>query len=407
MSEATPIPAPPDGEPDLPPPPELGAPTDEDPPDVQKVIRYARFDELYLEYKFWANPRTTTGLSDPEIDELAQSILAGTTSTVAADGEDGNAKVYAGVRVPLEVVKVTSNGGFISLIIDGQRRYRGVERAALPPDTLIPVYDLEHDPVDWTRELADQYLLRALDAVGTRAGLSSFELSEQAQRLRSSRDPETAKDYTLAKISAAIHRSESWVSKILAARAAATPKLLLAWKLGEVTDEQFKDLATVKDRVQQRANADAVVEARRQGDKTSARTTAKEQRELAKPARSAAPAKPAPKDAPKNKGAAAPTSGKVVRGPQTEMPIPPPRKPPSYAVIEDFLGLAKKRLPVHDYVKGLMDGARWATGNMDAALFARPWQAYMNHVQGGSAKPAKTGDARKAKRKAKPAKKRR
>lgn len=396
--DATPQTAPPEAAPAAPQPPE-GM-------DVPRAIRYAAFEDLYLEYKFWANPRSQTGLDDTSIKELAESILSGTTSSGENEEE---IRTYAGVRVPLEVVMIKSNGGFINLVIDGQRRYRGVETAGLPPDTLIPVYDLEIEPVDWTRELADKYLLRALDAVGTRAGLSSFELSESALRLRSSKDEETGKEFTLAKISRAIGRSESWVSRILSAREHASAKLLHSWKIGEVTDEQFKDLASVKNSARQRADVDAVVKARAAGDKSTARTLAKEQKLVAtaapKPPKADPPAKATKADATK-----APPKGKpqAVRGPQATLPIPEqpqPRKPPSFAVIEDFLGMAAKRPPTHDYVKGLMHGAAWASGLLDASKFGKPWQAYLDRVQGSKASKAKPPKGKPAK--AKGAKKRR
>jgi hypothetical protein len=375
MTDATHVPPDMMGLPATEPPPEPPPDTDttEGPPDVQASIRYVPFEDLYLEYKFWANPRSQTGLDDQSIQDLAASILSGTKSS----GDDEEAlTTHAGVRVPLEVVMVRANGSFINLVIDGQRRHRGIEAADLPPDTLVPVIDLEPEPIEWTREVANAYLLRALEAVGTRAGLSSFELSESAQRLRESKDAESDKEYTLAKIARSIGRSESWVSKILAARKAASPKLLHSWKTGEITDEQFKDLASQKDTTRQRADADAVVRARQAGDKGGARTLAKEQKLVAKAAKPPA--------------ATAATKGATPAGkatPATWSDVPPKakapdRKPPAFAVVEDFLGLAKKRPPTHDYVRGLMDGARWAVGLMDASKFGKPWEAYMRHVQG-------------------------
>jgi hypothetical protein len=300
MTDATHVPPDMMGLPAPEPPPEPPPDTDttEGPPDVQASIRYVPFEDLYLEYKFWANPRSQTGLDDQSIQDLAASILSGTKSS----GDDEEAlTTHAGVRVPLEVVMVRANGSFINLVIDGQRRHRGIEAANLPPDTLVPVIDLEPEPIEWTREVANAYLLRALEAVGTRAGLSSFELSESAQRLRESKDAESDnKEYTLAKIARSIGRSESWVSKILAARKAASPKLLHSWKTGEITDEQFKDLASQKDTARQRADADAVVKARQAGDKGGARTLAKEQKLVAKAAKPTAPtaAKGAPTPGP-------------------------------------------------------------------------------------------------------------
>jgi len=356
-------------------------PSTADPPEGQRAIRYVAFSTLLLETKWWANPRSQTGLDDASIEELTQSILSDTTSSEVEE----HVQTVAGVRVPLEVVQIFINGAVVNLVIDGQRRYRAVEKADLPPDTLIPVFDLESEPVTWTRELADKYLLRALDAVGTRAGLSSFELSEAAQRLRGSRDPDTGKDFILAKIAQAIRRSESWVSKILAAREHASPKLLLSWKTGEITDEQFKDLAAERDPGKQRDAASRVVEARKEGDKTGARVHAKEQR-------IAAQAEPKPAKPPKASATKAPSSKAKAPRAQAPLPLPPPParpvqpvKPltkPSYAVVDDFLAMATKKPPTHDYVRGLMDGARWVVGLKDAATFAKPWQAYMRHVQG-------------------------
>ncbi len=354
----------------------------------ERVVRHVPYRDLYLEYKFWANPRSHTGLADAELGELAQSIKSGTTS----GGTEDDVKTYAGIMDPLDVVLIKSNGKVISLVIDGQRRHLAVGMAGLPPDTLIPVFDLEPEPVDWTRELADAYLVRALKKVGTRAGLSSFELSEAAQRLRGSRDPDTGKDYILAKIAAAVGRSESWVSRILAAREHASPKLLFSWKTGEITDEQFKDLAAVRDQGKQREEASRVVAARKEGDKTEARTLAKEQKIAAQ---ALAPARPSSGPTPKTSSKA--PAKAVIRGPQAALPlpeVPKPRKPPPFAVIEDFVSLAKRKPPTHDYVRGLLDGAQWASGLKDPATFAKPWQAYMHHVQGTKptkkAKPART-----------------
>jgi hypothetical protein len=353
----------------------VDAPAALEPP--ERSVRYAPYASLYLEYRFWANPRSHSGLDDASLGDLAQSIKAGTTS----GGTEDDVATYAGILDPLDVVMIKSNGDVINLVIDGQRRHLAVSMAGLPPDTLIPVFDLEPEPVDWTSGLANTYLLRALKKVGTRAGLSSFELSEAAHRLRGSKDPDTGKDFILAKIASAVGRSESWCSKILAARENASAKLLHSWKSGDITDEQFKDLAAVKDQGRQREEATKVVEARKEGDRTGARVLAKEQKIAAQ---ASAPPKPAKE--PQGRS----PSGKTVREPQTPLPLPAtatapaakPRKPPSFAVVEDFLSLADKRPPTHDYVRGLMDGARWATGLKDAATFGKPWQAYMRHVQG-------------------------
>lgn len=378
------------------------------------AIRYVPYEELLLEYKFWANPRTHTGMGDADIQDLADSILRGTSSS----GDEENVQTIAGIRSPLEVVMIESNGDAVNLVIDGQRRHKAIEVAKLPPDTLIPVYDLEPEPVKWTRELADFYLLRALDTVGTRRDLSSSELVESAARLRDSKDKETGKPLTLAKIAAAIGRSESWVSRFLAARHNATPKLLHQWQKGEITDEQFKDLAATKDPERQEEHAKAVVDARASGDKSTARALARENKILERTTEPAkhkeAKADPAPAAAPRAK---APEQIEIPETAPPAAPKPEPRKIPSFAIVEDMLDMATRKPPTHDYVKGLLDGVRWASGVMDAGKFGKPWLAYMNHVQGKAPKAPKATSAKppsgsKAKPKAaagkgKPSKKRR
>lgn len=382
-----------------------------EPPDPTGIprSRLVRLSELVTEFRYWRNPRSVTGLGDDELRDLAASITR--LSTQVLRDEDTEQQLVAGILDPLKVVMIDGpNSAVVNLVIDGQRRYRAAEIAFKDGvDPLIPVIDREPVPVTWTQEMANRYLLESLETVATREGLSSFELSESADQLRKSRDPDTGKDYTLAKIAQAIGRSESWVSKILKARSLATPKLLHQWQTGEITDEQFKDLAEERDPERQRAAAEEVGAARAVGDKSSSRVLAKEYRAKAQEAK---PAKPEATGS-KRKAEKAPTAKgapkAVVRGPQAELPVvppaPPPRKPPSFAVIEDFVGMAKKRPPTHDYVKGLMDGASWASGLKDAAEFGKPWQAYSARVAGESArKPAKP--AKKASKPARRPKKR-
>ena len=334
---------------------------------IHSSTRWARMSELYLEYKFWMNPRSMTGLDDEKIGALAASILRGTKTT-----ED---EVFAGIEDPLEVVQIETATGVINLIVDGQRRYLATKFAKLGDDAMLPVVDLEPEPVKWTADLAAKYLARALDKVGTREGLSSYELSESAERLRISTDPDTGKDYTLVAVASTVGRSESWVSKILAARERATPALLLSWKKGEITDEQFKDLSAVHKRAQKKAATD-VVEARKAGDLTGARTLVKEQKALA-----------VAKD--KAKETAAAPERKLKKGEQAEMGLPPPKKAPPFAVVEDMLATGAAHPPTHDYVKGMLDALKWDRGLMDAANFAKPWRTYTERIAESKAKPAK------------------
>jgi hypothetical protein len=337
-------------------------------PPVHPPTRWVRVSDLYLEHKHWVNPRSVSGLDPEKIGLLAASIRRGTKSE-----ESG---VFAGIEDPLEVVQILTGTGVINLIVDGQRRYLATKFANLGDHVRVPVVDLEPEPVKWTPGLAAKYLARALDKVGTREGLSSFELSESAERLRASIDPDTGKDFTLSAVAATVGRSESWVSKILSAREHASPALILSWKKGEVTDEQFKDLAALDKRSQKKAAAD-VIEARKSGDLTGARTAAKEKKALA-----------LAKDKAKDTDAAVATK-KPKKGEQAEMGLPPPKKAPPFAVVEDMLSTAIAHPPTHDYVKGMIDALKWDRGLMDAAGFGKPWKHYMDRVSDSKAKPKK------------------
>lgn len=330
---------------------------------VGRVTRWVPLGELRLEYGCWTNPREFTGLAPEDIDALAASIAARTTQNMDTE------VTYAGIKDPLEVVQLQANGSIINLVIDGQRRHKAATKAYKgDKSVLIPVVDLEEEPIaKITPELANKYLRTALEMVGTRSGLSSYELSHSALKLRDTMDENTKKVFTLATIATIIGRSESWVSKILKARDSAKPTLLNQWKKGELTDEQFKDLATVKTPAAQAKAAEAVVEARKAGDKTTSRTLAKEQKEIVK-----AKAAKVPK-------------GPVIKGEQEEIPLAPPRKPVPFPVVEDLLDQSKKHPPTHEYVKGIMDGVRYAAGLLDPAKFSAPWHTYLEHVGGKSA----------------------
>lgn len=350
---------------------------DDDAPSVASPLseRWVPYRDLVLEYLHWVNPRSVTGLDDASLSALASSIKAETTT-------DENA-VYAGLHDRMKVVQIAANGSTINLVVDGQRRHRAIALAGLGDDVLVPVTDLEPDPVWWTRELAAKYLFSALEGVGTRAGLSGFELSENAERLRNEKDPDTGAEYTLAKIARAIGRSESWVSKTLTARRQATPKLLHQWKMGEITDEGFKDIARAKE-AEQEKKGEEVAEARKSSGRSAARTLAKETKVKAERAAAKAGGKSSAKAAKKK------ADGPVVRGPQQDLPaVPPKRTPPSFAVVEDLLSTADKHPPTHDYVKGIMDGARWAVGLLDPGMFGKAWQTYIERAAGAVAKASK------------------
>lgn len=347
--------------------------------------RTVPLSSLRLEHKHWSNPRVFTGLQDDALADLGADIKS------------------RGIVVPLIVQKIKINGSVVDLVLEGQRRVlAGLE--VLPKNAPIPVVDYRPDAIELDAATADDIMLDML-AVGTkREGLSSFELSEVADRLRD-------REMKLSVISKAIGKHESWVSKILKARSTATPKLMLQWKKGEVTDEQFKELAEVKEAAKQDAATKEVVEARKSGDKAEARLLAKEIVETAK--RDKEDAKPKLHV----NGLRPVVAGPQLGLPHVPAPVTTPKKPtPSKLVLEEMVSLADKRPPTSDYVKGLMDGVRYALGDLEPDKFARAWTAYLARIDGSGkskkkAKAAKrSAAARKSvatKRKAKKAKGRR
>jgi hypothetical protein len=342
---------------------------------VQTAItnfRYVKLADLIVDHTNWQNPRTITGLDDSEIAELGADIKA------------------RGIQVALNVQKITTKGGGVSnLVLDGQRRFLAASEF-LPKDADIPVVDRSIEPIELTPEAADQLMLDVL-AIGTkREGLSSYELSEVAERLRK-------RGRTLGEIGRAIGRDESWVSKILKARSTATTKLMHKWRKGEVTDEQFKDLAAVKDPEKQSEATKEVVKLRESGDQAEARVRAKEIAETAKrETKTNGHATNGHSSVPK----VAVTGDQVPMFEDRSKPAKPaPAKPEakkmtSRAVLEDLLGLADKRPATHDYVKGVMDGVRFALGEIGPEEFSKAWKIYLARVDGK--RPAKKAKAKKA-----------
>jgi hypothetical protein len=358
------------------------------PPDpivqLAALARFVKLSELRLEHKFWVNPRVKTGLDAESLDALGADIK------------------LRKIQVPLKVQQVRMPLGMdVTLVLDGQRRVLAA-REVLDKNELIPVLDRTPEPIELTQEIADLMMLDMLAVGMQREGLSSFELSEVASRLRD-------RERKLSEIARAIGRSEGWISKMLKARGGATPKLMHQWRKGEITDEQFKDLSEVKDFHQQQNAAEKIVEARKSGDVAEARTQAKEVKETAraqnKPPK---PAPPAPKVPPAVKG---PQQGlfnnedeerayKRAGGQIDVKPAPPPKpKMVSRAVLDDMLYMADKRPPTADYVKGVIDGVRYVCGIMEADDFSKAWHQYIRRVEG---KPAKVKKAVAKKKPGKP-----
>ncbi len=369
------------------------------------VPRWTRIGDLLLEYKFWTNPRTFTGLDEVAIQALANDILAKSSTTETA--------VVAGIQEPLLVVQIRgANGDIDELVLDGQRRLRAAHVAKLGDDALVLVRDREPEPIEWSQAVSRKYLKEVLTVVGLRRDLSAYELSEAAQHLRGAKDLDSGKELTLAQIAAAIGRSESWVSKILTARTSASPKLLHRWKRGEISEEQFRDLATgIKAPEEQDKAAAEVTETRKSGDKGEARRNVKEQKERARIADkekrdSVKKAKADAKAKAKADRAAAKASKKekgkkpAVMGPQADLPIaaapkpaaptPPKPKTMSPAIVEDLLEQARRKPPTHELVKGIILGIQAGTGRLDTGDLPKPWHTYIHHLSGTKPEKSKT-----------------
>jgi hypothetical protein len=345
--------------------------------------RFVPLGELRLEFGKWTNPRTMTGLGDAEIEEFSKNIKNG-------------------IEVPPHVAQIRANGDIVNLVIDGQRRVLAA-RKVFDKDTPIEVIDVEPIAVDLTPDKAAELTERALNISTNRAALSSYELCEAAARLRD-------QGLSNGKIGKAIHKSDTWVSKMLTARDSATPKLTLAWQRGEITDEQFKDIARQKSASDQNKALDDVKVARESGDKASARAVAKEVAATTRVQKEEAVEKADRVINGHNTG-----HKPVVTGPQeglfsgAKAESKPERKPDddgpkaaSKAVLTDMLELAKKKPPTHDYVKGVLDGVRVALGFTNPDKLGKPWVTYLARVEGKAV--VKKAKAKKAAKKSKKSK---
>lgn len=342
--------------------------------------REVALGDLHLDHTYWINPRQFTGLDDQTIAGFAKELKE------------------RGVLDPPTVQKVRGASGVINLVIDGQRRVRAALEA-WNKNHKITVIDRTSDPIELTWDVSDELMLEVLAMGQHREGLSSFELSDIAERMRKRGDAKS-----MAEIAKAIGRDESWVSKMLKARATASPKLMLAWRKGQVTDEQFKELATVKDPNAQEDVTKKVTQLRDSGDKAEARQQVKELIEASKNQEKKKEREPREEKAPNGH------TTKVDGGEQAEMwSKPPPVKPQSTprAVLEELTGMADRRAPTHDYVKGIMDGVRYALGEVSPDDFGKPWNAYMERLTGKKVtkkKAAKKPAKKKAEKKAAPKK---
>jgi ParB/RepB/Spo0J family partition protein len=340
----------------------------------------APLSSLALEHKCWANPRTI--LDDAKLGELGESI-----------------KEY-GILAPVHVARVMENGSIIHLVLDGQRRVLASSRVLKKTHEVPIVYAWPDVIEELTWEISDQLLTIALNIGNRREALSSYELVETAERLK-------GRGKNNADIARALNRSDTWVSRMLKARLSATPKLLATWRRGEVSDEQFKALATEKDEAKQEGATAEVAAARQSGDKGGARMTAREVQAASKPvkepkAEKSTPAKPVAPST--TNGVKVPPA---VTGPQESLPgvAPVKKKLLPVFVVEEMLDLRSKRPPVHDYVRGVFDALEYVLGDKQLAQFAKPWHQYIAR-HNGETKPAKVSKPARAKKIAKAAKKR-
>lgn len=325
--------------------------------------RLVELGDLRLEYKGFKNPRTFTGLDDVEIDLFAENVKK------------------HGIEVPPAVVQIKANGDIINLVIDGQRRTLAATKV-YGKKHAIEVIDLEPVAVDLTPDKVAELTERALNITTNREALSSYELCEAAAQLR-------AQGLKNGRIATALHKSDTWVSKMLTAKDSASPKLMLSWQKGEITDEQFKDLAKQKGSEQSKS-LDDVKAARESGDRAAARAVAREVAETSKAEKTAGKTKP------------------VVKGPQEDLfKEHKPKeddgpKPPSKVVLQDMVGLAAKKPPVHEYVKGVLDGIRVALGFTNPEKLGKPWITYLARCEGRAV--AKKGKAKRSAKKSKKSK---
>lgn len=299
--------------------------------------RFANPLELDLEHEHWKNPRTHSGLDAKSLKEFSAEVAT------------------RGVFVPVLVQKVYDGDGQIhDLVLDGQRRTLAAINACIGE---IPVIDLSPEPIHLDAATSTNLMMDVLAAGHHRKGLSSYEESEVAVGLRT-------QGIEMADIGKAIGRDASWVSRFLKARGGADEKLLASWRSGKVTDEQFKDLASVPAEKQKEALADAVeLRGKGRAGKAEARARTKEVKAAAKP-----------------KGKTKGKEARVVKGPQLSLPVV--AKPTSRAMLEEILAMCHKRAPQHPYVQGLMDGVRHALGLMEPSGFAAAWRAYLARLPG-------------------------
>ncbi len=361
------------------------------------AVRLVPLKDLKLTHPLWVNPRSKTGLDKESIAALAADI-----------------KVRGIIDRPT-VQRIQDGNGWVELVLDGQRRILALRESGAPGDGEIEVVDHLDGVIALDQKAANELLINIMAKGHFREGLSSFEQVENADRLREA-------GATVVAIGKAIGRDASWVSRMLAAKAAAAPALLASWKSDEITTEQFKDLAGAVERGDQPKVVAKIIELRQSDDplaKSGAREIVKElaQRKrteiddakAAKLAEKTAKTEAAAKEREEARAAKerakleakAKKEGKTLPPPPKKEKAAPAAKPTkpakpsvaSRAMLEELVALGNKRAVIGDYMLGLMDGAKYALGILDPSKFRKPWKVFLQKIDGTSfsnvpAKPA-------------------
>lgn len=320
--------------------------------------RWAPLHTLVTKVGNVSNVRTVTGLDAASIEDLAKQIL-----------DAGR------IEVPLIVQKVVYAGKMHEFLWDGQRRNLALEhllsKKKIDKDFLVPVIDRRPDAVDaddpgFIADVITSQLGIALD----REGLSTYELcAAAAQLLKAGKNQ--------AQVAKAIKKSESWVSRMLKAWKHATEDLRTALRDGRITDEQFKDLAEVKQPEKQVEATRDIVDMRANNDRGGAVATARviaETHREPKDTKKAKAAKP-------EKAAAAAKAVEKVKVPEVK-PAPPAPAKLSKADIADIAKLRQERSGAkHAYVRGVCDAAALFLGLIDEKDLKTPWHAYIKALK--------------------------
>ncbi len=380
------------------------------------MTRTITLDLLRLDHPLWTNPRTVSGMSDAELDELGDDLLdrgqqLDITVQMVYDSPRSRAEWPAADPLPAEPVVVRDLEGMdpaeadpspdsevdadadaptmegdisepFALVLDGQRRVLALTRACKRRKkglrtVEVKVSDYSEGAVEFTAAYAGTLFENITAAAIHRKGLSSYEQLEAARK-------GLARGRTMAQAAKTINRSESWVSRMNRAYDRAGPSLIDLWKAGKVTDEYFKDLADVKGgteafpfRNQEIATQEALAiqtAATGREAKTAARHLVKEKAAEAKQARKAEakaskPEKPAkPEPAAKGKGKA------------KAEPEPTRKDPPAKVTSRVFYAMGQTHKPLDPYVKGFMAHAAYDLGEIAADQLASSFRSYLKRA---------------------------